>query len=145
MSPSLFNFFINVILATLNIQSFQPKRVPVLWMVQRKTCQCWRCKKRVYPGWLGTEISCFIVFSVPAENVRGRVDWLSAIKGTCNQFWWIRRQTGSCKVKLAETEVYIVNVYFPSGNEGVPIHSDFRLRLEALGNGATGGLLAHDG
>ena len=38
-----------------------------------------------------------------------------------------------CKVKLAETEVYIVNVYFPSGNEGVPIIRTLRLRLEALG------------
>ena len=60
-------------------------------------------------------------------------DWFLAIKGNLQPVLWIRRQTGSCEVKLAETEVYIVNVYFPSGNEGVPIIRTLRLRLEALG------------
>ena len=131
-APNVQSQTLNV--ATWNIQSFQPKKLPVLWMTQRENVsvlalQETRC---LQDGW-APKIAGFTVFSVPAESERGRVGLALAIKRALQPV--LVDQSPHCiicKIKLGTRDIFICNVYIPSGPCGNPVIRGIRRKLESL-------------
>ena len=121
-------------LATWNVQSFQPKKNPILWMSQRENVSVLALQEtRCWLHRWAPKLSGFTVFSVPAENIRGRVGLALAFRRELQPVLvdqsphWIL-----CKIRVGTVWLFIANLYFPSGTGGDPVIRSLRRKLESI-------------